>query len=347
MEIHSLYMKRALELAKLGARKVAPNPMVGAVIVNKGNIIGEGYHQFHGGPHAEVNAIGEVKNEELLKESRIYVTLEPCNHTGLTPPCTSLILEKSIPEIIIAQTDPNPLVSGTGIDRLRENGAKVITGILEEESREMNRRFNTFHEKKRPYIILKWAQSSDGFIDVIRKKDDPIQPNWITDDFCRRMVHKWRSEEAAIMVGTETALKDNPKLNVRSWEGKNPIRVVLDRNLRLPGSLNLFDSSIPTIVYTAKQKSGKKNIEYIQLDFDADILVQVLNSLYQKGIQSVFVEGGQKLLRSFIEQGLWDEARIFTGQVEFGDGVQAPDFVHTPLKKLKTGNSILRIFRNK
>ncbi len=346
MEIHSLYMKRALELAKLGAGKVAPNPMVGAVIVNKGNIIGEGYHQFHGGPHAEVNAINEVKNEELLNDSRLYVTLEPCNHTGLTPPCTSLILEKSIPEIIIAQTDPNPLVSGTGIDRLRKNGAKVLTGILEEESREMNRRFNTFHEKKRPFIILKWAQSSDGFIDKIRKKDDPIQANWITDEFCRRMVHKWRSEEAAIMVGTETALKDNPKLNVRSWEGDNPIRVVLDRHIRLPASLNLLDSSIPTLVYTANQKSGKKNIEYIRLDFDDDILVQVLNSLYQKGIQSVFVEGGRQLLTSFINQNLWDEARIFTGSMKFKDGIKAPDFPFKPKEKHKTGNSILEITRN-
>jgi len=346
MEFDSLYMRRALELAKLGAGKVAPNPMVGAVIVHNGRIIGEGYHEIHGGPHAEVNAVSSVKNMDLLKKSCLYVTLEPCNHTGFTPPCTDLILKNKIPQVVIAQTDPNPLVKGTGIDRLRENGVKVVTGILDKESREMNRRFNTFHEKKRPFIILKWAQTSDGFIDIIRKKDNSVQPTWITDEYCRRMVHKWRSEEAAIMVGTETAIKDNPRLDVRSWKGKNPLRIVLDQNLRLPESLNLFDSSIPTIVFTAKQKSGKKNIEYLQLDFEADVMQQVLENLYQKGIQSIFVEGGKKLLSSFINQNLWDEARVFTGPMDFRDGIKAPEFPFKPGEKHKAGNSILEIFHN-
>ena len=342
-----IYMDRALELAHLGAGKVAPNPMVGAVIAHEGRIIGEGYHQYYGGPHAEVNAINSVEDPLILRESTLFVTLEPCNHTGLTPPCTNLILENAIPKVVIAQLDPNPLVGGKGIERLRQNGVEVMTGVLENKARELNRRFNVFHEKKRPYIILKWAQTSDGFIDINRGKDDSIQPNWITDDFCRRIVHKWRSEEAAIMVGTETALKDNPKLNIRSWLGEDPLRIVLDQNLRLPESINLFDKSIPTLVYTSKSRSNQDNIEYVKAQFGENILHSIMEDLFARSVQSLIVEGGEKLLNSFIKQGLWDEARVFIGPSEFQNGIKAPNFPFALVKSEQTGNSILKTFRNK
>jgi len=340
------YMGRALDLAILGKGHVAPNPMVGALIVSNKQIIGEGYHMAIGRPHAEVNAIQSVNDKTLLQKATMYVNLEPCNHTGLTPPCTDLILKHSIPRVVIGQKDPNPKVSGSGIERLKKRGVEVSCGIKETEALELNRRFNTFHGKKRPYIILKWAQSSDGYIDAVRKEGDPIQPNWITDEFCRRIVHKWRSEESAIMVGTETALKDNPKLNLRSWKGKNPLRIVVDQKLRLPKSLNLFDGSIPTLIYTSKSILGKSNTDCVQIDFEKGILDPILEDLYQRKVQSLIVEGGQKLLASFIDQELWDEARIFTGPVEFSDGVKAPEFNHTPLRKTTAGNSILEIFRN-
>jgi len=338
-------MARALDLAKRGLGSVAPNPLVGAVIVYQGRIIGEGYHQYHGGPHAEVNAINSVEEKDQLKESTMYVNLEPCNHTGLTPPCTGLILKHSIPRLVVAQTDPNPVVAGKGIERLKKNGIEVIHGILEDEAWEVNRRFNTFHEKKRPFIILKWAQTEDGFVDKVRDKTDPIGPNWITDDFCRQMVHKWRSEEAAIMVGTDTAHKDNPKLNVRSWKGKDPLRIVLDQHLRLPENLHLFDSSTQTIVYTGKEKVSSTNLEYVWMDFDDNILISLLKDLYQRSVQSIIIEGGTKLLNSFIKSNLWDEARVFTGPIKFGAGVKAPIFPFEPIEKKSTGNSILKIYR--
>lgn len=339
-------MARALDLAKRGLGRVAPNPLVGAVIVCQGRIIGEGYHRYHGGPHAEVNAINSVEEKDQLKESTMYVNLEPCNHTGLTPPCTDLILKHSIPRLVVAQTDPNPVVAGKGIERLKKNGVEVIHGILEDEAWKVNRRFNTFHEKKRPFIILKWAQTEDGFVDKVRDKTDPIGPNWISDDFCRQMVHKWRSEEAAIMAGTETAAKDNPKLNVRSWKGKDPLRIVLDHHLRLPENLHLFDGTIPTIVYTGKNKASLENLEYVQVEFDDHILDSIMVNLYQKSIQSVIIEGGAKLLNSFIINNLWDEARVFTGPIKFGAGVKAPDFPFEPIETEKPGNSKLRIYRN-
>lgn len=347
MDTDSRYMERALDLAKLGLGRVAPNPMVGAVIVHKGYIIGEGYHQVYGGPHAEVNAISSVKDKNLLKESTIYVNLEPCNHTGLTPPCTNLIIEHSVPRVVVGQIDPNPLVGGKGIERLKNNGIDVEQGVLEEESLDLNKRFNTFHKKKRPFIILKWAQTEDGFVDAVRNIDDPVQPNWITDEFCRRLVHKWRSEEPAIIVGTETAKKDNPQLNVRSWSGKSPLRLVIDRNLRLDKSLYLFDGSIPTIIFNAEMNSTRENLQYIKLDFSKDILQSIMNELYEKSLQSLIVEGGPILLNSFIKQGLWDEARIFTGPLNFGNGVLAPEFPFSPSQKIQTGNSLLEIFTKK
>lgn len=339
------YMARALQLASSGLGSVAPNPMVGAVIVYKGKIIGEGFHQYYGGHHAEVNAVKSVQDKSKLKDSTLYVNLEPCNHTGLTPPCTNLILENKIPRVVIGQPDPHSLVGGRGIERLKANGVDTITGVLEKESRELNRRFNTFHENSRPYIILKWAMTADGFVDIIRKSSDPIGPNWITDEYCRRIVHKWRSEESAILAGTLTALKDNPKLNVRSWTGNNPLRIVLDRRLILPEYLHLMDGSIPTIVYSSAEKEGRENLDYVKMEFDDNILESILADLHKRNIQSVIIEGGPKLLTSFIEKGLWDEARVFTGPMKFGNGVKAPRFDFIPLEKLKTGNSQLEVFR--
>jgi diaminohydroxyphosphoribosylaminopyrimidine deaminase/5-amino-6-(5-phosphoribosylamino)uracil reductase len=346
MDKDSTFMARALSLAKLGQGKVAPNPMVGAVIVHNGKIIGEGYHQEYGGPHAEVNAVDSVKDSGFLRGSTLYVNLEPCNHKGKTPPCTNLIMEKLIPRLIVGQKDPNPFVSGSGIERLMNNGVEVKVGILENECLELNRRFNLFHQKNRPYIILKWAQTEDGFVDLIRKKNDPIQPNWITDDYCRMMVHKWRSEEAGIMVGTEAALKDNPKLNVRSWSGNDPLRIVLDQHLRLPSHLSLFDRSIPTIVYSGKEKASLENLEYVKLNFDDNVLISIMDDLYKRSIQSIIIEGGAKLLNSFIINNLWDEARVFTGPVNFEKGIRAPEFDFNPIELSKTGNSKLRIYRN-
>jgi len=340
-------MARSLDLARLGLGRVAPNPLVGAVIVHQGRIIGEGYHMIYGGPHAEVNAINSIQDPSLLSGSTLYVNLEPCNHHGLTPPCTDLILENSIPRVVIGQIDPNPLVGGKSVDRLKKRGVDVQFGLLEDEARELNCRFNTFHQEKRPFILLKWTQTLDGFVDTIRKNDDLEKPIWITDEHCRRMVHKWRAEESSIMVGTETALKDNPSLNIRSWTGKNPLRVVVDQHLRLPESLNLFDGSIPTCVYTAEDHVGRENLKYISVDFNNNVLLNILDDLYRRSIQSLMVEGGPKLLNSFIEKGLWDEARVFTGPVSFGRGVIAPAFAFAPDKQMETGNSRLEIFRKK
>lgn len=344
--MHSRYMARSLDLARLGLGRVAPNPLVGSVIVNNGKIIGEGYHKAHGGPHAEVNAINSVEDPGLLPSSTLYVNLEPCNHQGLTPACTNLILEKSIPKVVIGQKDPNPLVSGKGIKHLKEKGVEIELGVLEDESRKLNRRFNIFQEKQRPFIMLKWAQTIDGFVDIDRKIGEKVKPKWITDEYCRMLVHKWRSEEAAIMVGTETAIKDNPQLNVRSWSGKNPLRIVIDQFQRLPQGLKLFDGSIPTLVYTAKACQNKPNLEYVKISFENNFLDTILKDLYGRSVQSLIVEGGPILLNSFIEKDLWDEARVFTGPGKFEQGVPAPKFNFLPDKHLTTGNSKLEIYRN-
>jgi len=317
-------MKRCLELAQLGLGSAAPNPMVGSVIVCEGKIIGEGYHRKCGEAHAEVNAINSVKNPELLKKSVLYVNLEPCSHYGRTPPCSKLILEKEIPEVVIGCIDTFAKVAGKGVEMLEAGGCNVTVGVLEKESHEINKRFFTFHEKQRPYIILKWAQTRDGFIDIIRKKDSTEEPMWITNQLSKMLVHKWRTEEAGIMVGTNTAELDNPMLNVREWNGNNPVRIVLDRQLRLNTNLHLFDGKSKTLVFTEKQKESEKNLEYIQIDFNNDELKQVVGELYKREIQSVIIEGGKELLDSVIMQGLWDEARIFTGDMLFYAGVEAP-----------------------
>ncbi len=322
--IDEIFMSRCLDIAKLGIARTAPNPMVGCVIVCDGKIIGEGYHRKFGEAHAEVNAINSVGNHELLKKSTLYVSLEPCSHFGKTPPCTDLIISKNIPRVVIGCVDSFSEVSGRGIKKLKQAGCDVTVGVLENESREINKRFFTFNEKKRPYIILKWAQTLDGFIDVVRNEDNKIEPTWITNETSRILVHKWRGQEPAIMIGTNTAEKDNPKLNVRDWTGTNPTRIVLDRQLRLSESLNIFDGTIRTIVFTEKDIESKKNIDYIKINFNKNIIPQILDYLYRIKIQSIIIEGGEKLIMSFVNQNMWDEARVFVGNKFFFNGIKAP-----------------------
>ena len=332
-QIAEKYMHRCLELASQGLGNTAPNPMVGSVIVCDDKIIGEGFHQQYGKPHAEVNAINSVKNKALLEKSTLYVNLEPCSHFGKTPPCADFIIEHKIPNVVIGTTDVNEVVCENGIKKLFDAGCNIKVGVLEKECRELNKRFFTFHEKKRPFILLKWAQTSDGFIDRIRTSSDKSPAN-ISDKFHRILTHKWRSEEQAIMVGTQTALLDNPKLNTRDWAGKSPTRIVIDRTLRLPQNLNLFDGSISTLIFTQSQVSeSKPNKEYIYIDFDSNWLEQMLTILHQRKIQSMMVEGGSMLLNTFIDNNLWDEAGIFTSKIKFHKGIKAPTLIGNFIKR--------------
>lgn len=330
---HEQYMLRCIELARLGFGETAPNPMVGSVIVHKGKIIGEGYHHKCGLPHAEVNAIESVADKSLLPESTLYVSLEPCSHFGKTPPCSDLIIQHKIPKVVICNVDPNPKVKGKGIEKLRNAGIEVITDVLREAGEELNKRFFMFYRKSRPYIILKWAQTQDGFIDIERAPGQQQRPTWITNEEARMLVHKWRSEEQAIMVGTNTAFLDNPKLNVRDWTGKHPTRIVIDRTLRLPQSLNLFDGSVPTIVFTQEETEDEENtnVEFVTIPFDEYLPEHILGELYRRQIQSLIIEGGAKLLNSFIDAELWDEARVFTGEKYFHSGVSAPKIPQKPI----------------
>lgn len=313
-------MSRALELAKLGRGHVSPNPMVGCVIVHNQRIIGEGWHRQYGGPHAEVNAVRSVADESLLPESTVYVTLEPCSHFGKTPPCADLLIAKGVKKVIVCNDDPNPLVAGKGLAKLRAAGIEVETGLLAGQGRALNRRFFTFIEQQRPYLILKWAETADGFM-----APADFRPIPISSPLSRQLVHKWRTEEDAIMVGTNTARYDNPQLNVRLWTGRNPVRIVIDKPLQLPSALHLFDGSQPTLVYTvlpAKETVGVT--KYIQLDPQAPFLPQLIADLHQQKIQSVIVEGGAALLESFLKMGLWDEVRVFKSLKVMGEGLAAP-----------------------
>lgn len=338
------FMVRAIELAKLGMGQVAPNPMVGCVIVHEGLIIGEGYHRKYGEAHAEVNAIQSVKNQNLLRKSTIYVTLEPCSHFGKTPPCADLLVKMKIPKVVVGSLDPNEKVSGRGIERLKAAGCEVVVGLLEEECNRMNRRFLTFHQKKRPYIILKWAQTEDGFIDRSREEDEFGQPTWITNNLSRIAVHKMRSDEAAILVGTNTALKDNPSLTVRDWSGNHPLRMVLDRRGILPDTLALLDQSTETIVFTASALSSKPNLEYVRIHFDSGSLQEINAILHSRGIQSLLVEGGKSLLESYMREGLWDEARVYIGNARFGSGIKAPETDWILDREEPLDDSLMRIY---
>ena len=350
---HEIYIRRCLELAANGLRDAMPNPGVGAVLVHEGRIIGEGFTSPYGGPHGEVNCLNSVKEEdrELIPHSVLYVSLEPCSHFGKTPPCCDLIIENHIPEIVVGAIDPHEKVAGEGIRRLREAGRIVITGVLEKECREFNRRFFTFHEKKRPYVILKWAQSADGYIappkEMRQNEDGTKKPYWITNIYSRQLVHKWRSEEMAILVGTQTVIDDNPQLDVREWKGHNPVRVVLDRNNRIGEDYAVKNLKIKSIFLTeAADLPNLENLLYETISFDENRAHNIADVLYRHNLQSVIVEGGSKTLQMFIDAGLWDEARVFKGQATFNRGTPAPVLSSAPAKRQQLKNDELLIFRN-
>ncbi len=320
MTPEELFMLRAFELALLGVGYVSPNPRVGCVIVHDAKIIGEGWHQKYGEAHAEVNAINAVQDKSLLRESTVYVNLEPCSHFGKTPPCAELLIQHQVKKVVISNVDTNPLVGGEGIKKLRTAGIEVATGMLERQGLELNKRFFTFIEKQRPYIILKWAQTADGFV-----AKSNYESKWISNEYSRQLVHQWRSEEDAVMVGTQTAEHDNPTLTVREWTGRNPVRIVIDRFLRLPESLNLFDRIQRTICYNVLKHEERTNLSLIQLD-EKDFILHLVRDLFKRKIQSVIIEGGTQTLQSFIDAGLWDEARVFTSNLTFGVGIASPAF---------------------
>lgn len=315
------YMRRCLQLARNGLCHAAPNPMVGAVVVCDGRIIGEGYHVRCGQAHAEVNAIRSVKEPSLLKRSTLYVSLEPCSHYGKTPPCADLIVEKEIPRIVVGCLDPFEKVAGRGIRKLQDAGREVVVGVLEEECRALIRRFITFHTQHRPYVTLKWAQSADGFVDVQRTEGTPVR---LSNDRTQMLVHKKRAEHSAILVGTRTALLDNPSLTVRSWYGPSPVRVVIDRQGALPDRLHLLDGRVRTLVVTEKEGTLRPGVEYIQADFTRPLLPQLMEALYVRNLQSLLVEGGAFTLQSFLDAGLWDEAFVEETPLRLHAGVPAP-----------------------
>lgn len=319
MDTH--YMQRALELAGRGSGSVSPNPVVGCVVVHNGTIIGEGWHRQYGGPHAEVNALHSISdaNLALLPESTVYVTLEPCAHHGKTPPCADLLVARQVRKVVVASLDTNPLVGGKGIEKLRNAGIVVETGVLEAEARWQNRRFFTFIENQRPYVVLKWAQTADGFI-----ARDNYDSRWISNALSRRLVHKWRGEEDAVMVGTGTAHHDNPRLNVRDWTGRNPVRVAIDRHRRLSPSLHLFDQSQDTICYNLHQDETAGAVRFVKCAEASP--AEIAQDMYRRKLQSVLIEGGALLLQQWIDAGLWDEIRVFNSPQTFGSGIRAPRF---------------------
>lgn len=339
------YMQRALELAAFGIGNVAPNPLVGCVIVHNDKIIGEGWHSKFGGPHAEVNAINSVKTPEILHESTLYVTLEPCNHFGKTPPCVDLILQHNIPKVVIATLDVNPLVSGKGVSRLKENGVEVELGILKDEVNFQNRRFITFHEKKRPYILLKWAQTEDGFMDKKREVGERGSFQ-ISGKAAQLVVHQWRSEEAGILIGKNTALNDNPKLNTRFWAGNNPLRIIIDSNLEIPRTHNVYDNSVRTLIFNRLETRTLFNTQLIQLDFTKSVLPDILNYAAYENIQSIIVEGGMHIIKIFLELNFWDEARVITAPIHLNEGLLAPTLHINPSETLQLGKDSLNVYYN-
>ena len=341
---HETYMQRCLQLAKLGEGNVAPNPMVGAVLVHENKIIGEGYHRQYGEAHAEVNCINSVSetNKSLICQSTIYVSLEPCAHFGKTPPCADLIIKNQIPNVIIACRDSFGEVDGKGIYKLQQAGINVTIGILEKEAQELNKRFFTFHNKNRPYIILKWAQSADG---KIANEDSSTVK--ISTDLTNRLVHKWRSEEASILVGTNTALHDNPSLTTRLWSGNNPVRLVIDRQLKLPLILQIFNGEAKSIVFNEIKNEVINDVHFYKISSVENMVPEILNALFQLNIQSVLVEGGTKLLQSFIDNECWDEARVITNEaLTIGKGIQAPALSNNLLiNKIKLSTDDIAIYQ--
>lgn len=326
MNIHEKYIKRCIEIAKNGLGITSPNPMVGAVIVYNKKIIGEGFTSKYGGNHAEVNAINAVSNKDLLKESTLYVTLEPCAHFGKTPPCSDLIVKHRIPKVVIGCIDEHEKVAGKGIEKLKNAGCNVIVTVLEEVCKIHHKRFFTFHNKKRPYVILKWAETKDGFIAPLHKNEK--KPVWVSNTFSRQLSHKWRTEEQAILVGTNTVLEDNPSLTARYWSGKTPIRFVLDKKKILSKNHKVFNAEAETIVI--KETSA----------------LDICRKLFELNISSVIIEGGSKTLQLFIDANIWDEARVFIGNKDFKDGIKSPVFSGKLISQYKIDDDVLKISIN-
>ena len=335
-EIEEKYMARCIQLAHGGIGHTSPNPMVGAVVVHEGRIIGEGYHRKCGEAHAEVNAIASVKAQDrpLLKDSTIYVSLEPCSHYGKTPPCAELILKTGIPRVVVGCLDPFPAVSGRGVRMLREAGVEVITGVMEAECKALNQAFMTMQTAHRPYVILKWAQSADGFLDRVRTRAEEPPVVFSSAETLRR-VHQLRTEVRAILVGTRTALLDNPSLTVRDWFGRSPLRLLIDRTCKVPDSYHLLDGRVPTCIFTEQSRPECPNRCYVQTDFSRPLFPQILAELSRRKVDSLLVEGGAQLLRHCLETGLWDEARVETAPVCLGQGVTAPSMQGRPVERVE------------
>jgi diaminohydroxyphosphoribosylaminopyrimidine deaminase/5-amino-6-(5-phosphoribosylamino)uracil reductase len=344
MNTDQIFMQRCLDLASNGKQDVAPNPMVGAVIVHQGEIIGEGFHQFYGGPHAEVNAINSVTDLSLLKESTIYVSLEPCAHYGKTPPCVDLIIEKQFKRVVIGSLDPHNQVAGKGVEKLKQNNIEVLLGVLETDCIKLNKRFFNFHQNQRPYVILKWAETADGFIDSVRDSEER-KINWISAPETKVLVHQWRSEEQAILVGWKTINNDNPSLTVREVDGKNPMRVILDAHLKCDLNSTIFKDGLKTIIFNLLKDETAGNVDYIKLP---DIKTKtVLQALYTLNITSVFVEGGSTTLQHFITDQTLNEARVIVGKNKFGEGIKAPIISGIPVHSFEFSGDKIHQFERK
>jgi len=352
VKIHEKYIKRCIQLAGNALGNTYPNPMVGSVLVYKDKIIGEGWHRKAGEPHAEVHAIRSVQDENLLSKATIYVSLEPCSHYGKTPPCSDLIIASGIKKVVIGTVDTFAEVSGKGIKKLLDAGCEVRVGVLEAECKELNKRFFTYHKKQRPYIILKWAQTADGFLaPETREEREPV---WITNSYSKQLVHKWRAEEQGILIGTNTAVEDDPKLTTRLWKGANPTRIILDQHLRIPKDSALYEAKVKTIFLCGKQpdlsaeveQKKLRNISFEEINFSANVAEQISRVLYRNEIQSVIIEGGAKTLQTFIDANIWDEARIFTGKGYFHSGVKAPEITGKIIAEKNLGTDNLKIYRN-
>lgn len=341
-------MQRAIELARLGAGLVAPNPMVGCVIVHQDKIIGEGWHQQFGAAHAEVNALMNVQQKHLLHEATMYVTLEPCSHYGKTPPCSLAIIEHKIPRVVVGCTDPHPLVAGKGIALLKEAGIEVLEHVLEQECLLLNKRFFHFHQQQKPYVILKWAETADGFI-APEFENNPLfnEQRAISNATVNLLTHRWRTEEQAIMVGTNTAIADNPQLTARHWPGKNPTRIVLDLNGRVPANHYIFNNEAPTLLITAKETPIQvhEHIQVHRIDADKDLVQQILTILYQAQILSVIIEGGTTLLQTFIDSGLWNEARVIRATHPLHKGIKGPKLTASKKESFIIDNNTITIYQ--
>jgi diaminohydroxyphosphoribosylaminopyrimidine deaminase/5-amino-6-(5-phosphoribosylamino)uracil reductase len=338
-----MYMERCMELAANGLGKVAPNPMVGAVLVHEDRIIGEGYHQKFGGPHAEVNCFNNIaeNDKKFIPESTLYVSLEPCSHYGKTPPCADRIIQEKVKRVVVGSGDPNPLVAGNGIRKLKAAGIEVTEDVLKEKCDELNKRFNIYFKEKRPYVILKFAESSDEFI-----APETNTQAWLSNALSKQLVHKWRAGEQAVLVGYNTALADNPQLNVREWEGSNPVRIVMDREATLPKDLQLFDGQSKTLVFTQNTAGSFPYAEAIQVNYNKDIVQQILNALFIRQIQSVIIEGGPATLQLFINANIWDETRIISTNKVLGNGKKVMLQRSNPVESFKLKEDIVSIYRN-